>query len=300
MIEMNTRIHSEVVISRQPTWINQDGIGTRAFFPIESGLIEFYSPKNIPKDQRVLDMILAHCKIVSFDQKVTSSLDQHHKRGSTLNHSSDRFLLLDDSNTDKIRYDKKASKQDGSVLLGCESVKRGTKKKKENGEYQSKNLIAERERRKKIKNGLLVLRSLVPNITKMDMASILRDAVKYIEDLRMKETGLRYELNELEDREKEHKCRESKSGVVIVSERQPEAKVEVNQIDEREFFVKLFTPRKLGGFVRLLEAVDSLNLEVLCANSTTFNQGVLNILQLKANKDIEPKILRDFFTKLSG
>ena len=58
-------------------------------------------------------------------------------------------------------------------------------------------------------------------------------------------------------------------------------KVEVNQIGERKYFIKLVVAHKRGGFVRLLEAIDSLKLQVVSINLTTLNGRVQNILEIK-------------------
>lgn len=57
--------------------------------------------------------------------------------------------------------------------------------------------------------------------------------------------------------------------------------VEVNQIDKRDFLIKLFCEHKRGGFVKLMEAINSLELQVLDANITTLNDKVLNILRVE-------------------
>lgn len=57
--------------------------------------------------------------------------------------------------------------------------------------------------------------------------------------------------------------------------------VEVNQIGQREFFIKLYCEQKRGGFARLMEAIHSFGLQVTDANVNAFDGKVLNILTVE-------------------
>ncbi|VAH31301.1 transcription factor bHLH35-like isoform X1 [Triticum dicoccoides] len=62
----------------------------------------------------------------------------------------------------------------------------------------SKNIIMERDRRRRLNEKLYNLRGVVPNITKMDKASIIQDAIAYIEALQEQERQLLAEISDLE------------------------------------------------------------------------------------------------------
>nr|XP_010905214.2 transcription factor FER-LIKE IRON DEFICIENCY-INDUCED TRANSCRIPTION FACTOR-like [Elaeis guineensis] len=67
---------------------------------------------------------------------------------------------------------------------------------------RSKTLISERRRRGRMKEKLYELRSLVPNITKMDKASIIADAVGYVQNLQRQARKLAEEIRLLESSSK--------------------------------------------------------------------------------------------------
>ncbi|KAG1331477.1 transcription factor FER-LIKE IRON DEFICIENCY-INDUCED TRANSCRIPTION FACTOR-like [Cocos nucifera] len=69
---------------------------------------------------------------------------------------------------------------------------------------RSKTLISERRRRGRMKEKLYELRSLVPNITKMDKASIIADAVGYVQNLQRRARKLAEEIRLLESSSKVH------------------------------------------------------------------------------------------------
>ncbi|KAG6648650.1 hypothetical protein I3843_07G158700 [Carya illinoinensis] len=60
----------------------------------------------------------------------------------------------------------------------------------------SKNLMAERRRRKRLNDRLSMLRSIVPKISKMDRTSILGDTIEYMKELLEKINSLQLEIDQ--------------------------------------------------------------------------------------------------------
>ncbi|WOG96893.1 hypothetical protein DCAR_0416231 [Daucus carota subsp. sativus] len=62
----------------------------------------------------------------------------------------------------------------------------------------SRNIVSERNRRQKLNDRLYALRAIVPNITKMDKASIVKDSINYIQELQEQEERIQGEIAQLE------------------------------------------------------------------------------------------------------
>ncbi|CAK7346610.1 unnamed protein product [Dovyalis caffra] len=71
-------------------------------------------------------------------------------------------------------------------------------------ELSANHVLAERRRREKLNERFIILRSLVPFVTKMDKASILGDTIEYVKQLRLK-------IQDLEARNKQQTEKEQRS-----------------------------------------------------------------------------------------
>ncbi|KAI3906325.1 hypothetical protein MKW92_015134 [Papaver armeniacum] len=141
-------------------------------------------------------------------------------------------------------------------------------------------LSSERRRRVRMKHKLYALRALVPNITKMDKASIVGDAVSYVQDLQNQAKKLQTEIAELESSSSTKKG-DSCLNLVESPKKTPHTKklqvvckkifkMDVFQVEEGVFCVRLACNKGEGIAVSLYKALDSLtSLDVQSSNFVT-------------------------------
>ncbi|XP_022753793.1 transcription factor FER-LIKE IRON DEFICIENCY-INDUCED TRANSCRIPTION FACTOR-like [Durio zibethinus] len=131
---------------------------------------------------------------------------------------------------------------------------------------RSRTLISERRRRGRMKEKLYALRSLVPNITKMDKASIIGDAVLYVQDLQIQAKKLKAEIAGLEaslaGSERYLEPIDNPVKIRVARNSHPICKkiLQLNmfQVEERGFYIRLVCNKGEGVAVSLYKALESL------------------------------------------
>ncbi|KAG6383792.1 hypothetical protein SASPL_156436 [Salvia splendens] len=137
---------------------------------------------------------------------------------------------------------------------------------------RSKTLVSERRRRGRMKEKLYALRSLVPNITKMDKASIVGDAVLYVQDLQNQAKKMKAEIAGFEENYK-HKTTQNdiQSNPTTCFYPTPKIifKMEVSQVEEKGFYVKIVANKGNGVAAALYRSLESLTtFDVRSSNLT--------------------------------
>ncbi|KAL4284920.1 hypothetical protein GQ457_16G016060 [Hibiscus cannabinus] len=132
-----------------------------------------------------------------------------------------------------------------------------------------------------MKDKLYALCSLVPNITKMDKASIIGDVVLYVQDLQMKAKKLKGEIVGLEASVAGSK--RYQEGLIgnplqtrLAGKKHPMykniLKVDMIQVEEKGFYIRVVCNKSEGVELSLYRALESLtNFKVKNSNLTTIS-----------------------------
>ncbi|XP_027356224.1 transcription factor bHLH35-like isoform X2 [Abrus precatorius] len=148
----------------------------------------------------------------------------------------------------------------------------------------SKNIVSERNRRKKLNERLFALRSVVPNISKMDKASIIKDAIEYIQHLHEQEKIIQAEIMELESGMPKKSPsydfeQDTRNSPIEVLE------LRVTYMGEKTVVVSLTCSKRTDTMVKLCEVFESLKLKIITANITSFSGRLLKTVFLEANEE---------------
>ncbi|KAL9252443.1 Superoxide dismutase [Cu-Zn], chloroplastic-like protein [Drosera capensis] len=199
--------------------------------------------------------------------------------------SEDVFVGFDSSTTSPTVTGGSRENETEDYCAVADMAEKGLSKKSRVD--HSRTLVSERRRRGRMKEKLYALRALVPNITKaildkqMDKASIVADAVLYVQEMQMQAKKLREEIANLESPAAAgHMCRAQvhqnfmKYPVGFRSVLPPPrliiVKMEVVQVEEREFHGKVVSSKGQGAAALLYRALESLaNISVKSSNLET-------------------------------
>ncbi|XVF39697.1 hypothetical protein PTKIN_Ptkin01aG0053700 [Pterospermum kingtungense] len=164
-------------------------------------------------------------------------------------------------------------------------INRKNRAKKLEGQ-PSKNLMAERRRRKRLNDRLSMLRSIVPKISKMDRTSILGDTIDYTKELleRIKSLQQEIEADSNELNMADHIFKDVKPNEILVRNT-PKFEVERRNGDTR---IEICCTGKPGLLLSTVTTLEAFGLEIQQCVVSCFNDFAM---QASCSEDMEQRTL---------
>ncbi|PPS08052.1 hypothetical protein GOBAR_AA12597 [Gossypium barbadense] len=166
------------------------------------------------------------------------------------------------------------------VLKGCHGSKRlGISQTQDH-------IMAERKRREKLSQRFIALSAIVPGLKKMDKASVLGDAIKYLKQLQEKVKTLE-ELTRKKSTESVVFVKKSHLSAAdnIDDFHQPLPEIEARFCD-KSVLVRIHCEKRKGFPEKIMSELEKSHLTVINSNTVTFGSSAVDIT-IVAQMDIE-------------
>lgn len=156
--------------------------------------------------------------------------------------------------------------------------KRG--RKPANGREEPLNHVeAERARREKLNQRFYALRAVVPNISKMDKASLLGDAISYITELQNKLKEMEAEREIYGSTSREASAMEANSDVEAHQRRIPEVDI---QSSPSEITVKVSCHLDMHPVARVIRSIQDAEIDIVDSKLAAGSDAVLHTFVIKS------------------
>ncbi|KAJ0981044.1 hypothetical protein J5N97_009299 [Dioscorea zingiberensis] len=139
-------------------------------------------------------------------------------------------------------------------------------------ELNTSHVLAERRRREKLNERFIILRSIVPFITKMDKASILGDTIEYLKQLQR-------HIKDLESK-KELRTKNTETRKIVIPS---STNVQVSIIETDALF-RLQCPYTDGLLFKIMQKLHELGLETVSIKSSAVNKIFIAELRAKVKE----------------
>ncbi|EPS57820.1 hypothetical protein M569_16997, partial [Genlisea aurea] len=175
---------------------------------------------------------------------------------------------------------------DSSRVFDPEKRPRKRGRKPANGREEPLNHVeAERQRREKLNQRFYALRAVVPNVSKMDKASLLGDAISYINELKSKLQNSEMDVDELrsqlESLKKEHNDSDPPTGYTTASAtNNVSVDIEVKIIG-RDAMIQVQCGKRNHPAAQLMTAFRELDLDVHHASVSVVNELMIQQATVK-------------------
>ncbi|KAH6833139.1 basic helix-loop-helix DNA-binding superfamily protein [Perilla frutescens var. hirtella] len=205
------------------------------------------------------------------------------------------------------------SQSSNCVLKPCQGIKRISPNNKIS--QAQDHILAERKRREKLSQRFIALSALVPGLKKMDKASVLGDAIKYMKQLQEKVKNLeekakkttvesvvfvkKYEV--YGDGENSTTTDQSfSSGATAVSETTSSLPEIEARFCDKDVLISIHCEKRKGVLERIVAEIEKLSLSVVNSSVMTFGDSALNITII-AQKDEEFSVnMKELVKNLRG
>eukprot|EP00249_Psilotum_nudum_P017235 c26226_g1_i1 orf=326-1462(+) len=179
-------------------------------------------------------------------------------------------------------------------LSPCESIlgqksdlplqKMSCSMKTKSSNHAQDHIMAERKRREKLSQRFIALSAIVPGLKKMDKASVLGDAIKYVKHLQERLKELEEQVprkavvgvaNAKKASPSDKDVEGTLDSIAVNSEDTQQPEIEVRVIG-RNVLIRVHCEKKKGVLVKSLDELEKLQLAVVNANILSFSERTLD------------------------